>query len=146
MHTPHGAHLQDIRGDTGPHVVKMKTEGSQVLLTASRLNCIETTPPTNIGFIGTHGWSSQLLLGILGKPEFQVHVYETASDQLRKSTELGATATDCPTKAAESSHILVCATTNIKELEGYLFESQKGVLSGTRVLYMGRCLMQSPCN
>lgn len=137
MHTLHGAQFQVIAGGTGLPVDKMKTEGTQarqVLQTASRLNSAEAAPPTNIGFIGTHGWSSQLLLGVLGKPEFQVQIYETTSEKAKKFAELGATATDCPTEVAETSHILVCATANIKELEDHLFHSQNGVLSGTRLL------------
>lgn len=122
--------------------IEMKTEGSQLPQTATRLNNTETSSPTNIGFIGTHGWSSQLLLEVLAKPEYTVHVHGNSSGQLQKLTELGAIPNDSSRKVAQVSQILVYATRNIEELEDQLFCPKNGIVSG---MNSADCRTPVPC-
>ncbi|KHN94233.1 ketose-bisphosphate aldolase class-II family protein [Metarhizium album ARSEF 1941] len=108
----------------------MKTQGGQMPSTeASALAGSGPVSRVNIGFVGAHGWSSPLLTSVLSKPGFQARVYDNSSRLLAGLAELGAITTDSPVVVAQRSQIVVCATSDIKELERHLFCSQTGILS-----------------
>jgi hypothetical protein len=114
----------------------MKTEGSQLPQTASRLNSTETASLTKIGFIGSQGWSSRLLLGLLANPECFVLVHEKTPTLVEKLVASGAVAEYDLRQLAASSNILVCSTTEIEELKDSLFRHKTGVLSGMGHLHL----------
>ncbi|KAH0600759.1 hypothetical protein MHUMG1_01758 [Metarhizium humberi] len=132
MHTIHYRPHNFIVSRNGKQVQvgETRTQAGQMMpLTASKPDDgPEPVSPTNIGFLGARGWSLPLLMGAVSKPELRVHVYDDASDLVPRLAELGAITKDSLVKVARHCQTIVCATSDIKELESHLFCSQSGIL------------------
>lgn len=134
MHTIHYRPHNFIVSRNGKQVQvgETRTQAGQMMpLTASKPDDgPEPVSPANIGFLGARGWSLPLLMGVVSKPELRVHVYDDSSDLVPRLAELGAVTKDSLVKVARHCQTIVCATSDIKELESHIFCSQSGILPG----------------
>lgn len=85
---------------------------------------------TKIGLVGLGGLTSRIICGVLGQPGYRVQVYDVDGVKVEalkhQSIKVGLSAKD----VAASSDVLVYTVSNPDQLEDFLFDPQRGVLSG----------------